>query len=68
MNPALETKLRDMAAPAKPTEEQFATLVAGWDAMFRRLQIGDDQQMAEFDAIMRARVSTGTVSLVADYL
>jgi hypothetical protein len=64
----LAIKLLDMAKLANPTEAQKEALLRGWEAYFRQLQVDLGDQMGEFDAIMRARVQSGVISIVAPRL
>lgn len=66
MTPELESKIRGLAVPADPTEDQIAAVLRGWNELFAHIGVTPDEQEAEFDAIMRARVRAGVVSLVAD--
>jgi hypothetical protein len=65
VTPHLEARIRALASPAHPTEPQLAELLAGWDRLFVALGLSEAQQDAEFDGIIRARVQSGIVSLVA---
>lgn len=66
MTPELELKIRDLAAVARPTEQRLRDIIDGWDDLFRRCCITPAQEDAEFDAIMRVRLSLGIVSIVAE--
>ena len=57
--------LTTLAQPTGPTPAHMEELILGWDAYFERLGIPEARQMEAFDAIIRARVRAGSMSLVA---
>jgi hypothetical protein len=61
----LVRKITAMAQPARPTEGQVEELLGGWSDYFGRMEIPLGQQTEEFDGIMRARVHSGIITLVA---
>lgn len=65
MNEAVAAKIRAMLRPAIISEAQTVLILAGWQRLFDSLQLADHQQMAEFEGVMRARLQSGTISLVA---
>lgn len=65
-NQKLKEQIEDMAAPAKPTHEKLASLISGWDEYFANMGIVDEvEQEQEFHSIVRARLQSGVVSLIA---
>lgn len=68
MHPSLRDQIAGMARDVA-TPEQLETLCAGWDAYFKLMRITDEVgQEEEFNGIMRARVCSGSISLVAPNL
>jgi len=66
MQKKLREQIEGMAAVAKPTQEQLAILVSGWDEYFANMNIVNEvEQEQEFHGIMRARLQSGVISLVA---
>lgn len=66
MSPGVEQRIRDLAAPAHPTADQMQQILRGWEGFFFSLQLMTDlEQEQEFDGIMRARVRSGVISIVA---
>jgi hypothetical protein len=69
MNNDLKQHICGMAEVAKPTQDQLISLVSGWDNYFARMHItGEKAQEQEFHGIMRARLHSGVVSVVAPTL
>jgi len=68
MYPSLRDQIAGMARGVA-TPEQLETLCAGWDAYFEAMRITDEAgQVEEFRGIMRTRVYSGSISLVAPNL
>ena len=66
MYQSLRDHIAGMAGMANPTADQLERLYAGWDAYFAALNIvGEAEQEEEFHGIMRIRVRSGSISLVA---
>ena len=66
MQNKLKKQIEGMAAVAKPTQRQLASLVSGWNEYFAIMNIANDvEQEQEFHGIMRARLQSGVISLVA---
>lgn len=61
----LKDDIRLMASLASPTNEQLNTLLSEWDDYFQKMRIPESSQVVEFQGIMRARVMSGSISLVA---
>lgn len=65
MTPALEAEIRGLAEIARPTERQLLDLLEGWERYFQYLKVRPSRQLEEFRGIMKARVLSGQISLVA---
>ena len=66
MQTKLKEQIEGMAAVAKPTQEQLTYLFSGWDEYFTNMNIANEvEQEQEFHGIMRARLQSGVISLVA---
>jgi hypothetical protein len=65
MNHDAELQIRGLIAVAAPTEEQVLEILVGWERYFERLKVAPTEQLSEINAVMRARVRSGSISVVA---
>jgi hypothetical protein len=65
MNNELKNKILLLAEVAKPTDIQKKELIDNWEKYFNQYSIVDEHQQREFEAVMRARLISGIVSIVA---
>lgn len=64
MDKELRDEMRVLALPATPTDVQMSELLAGWERYFNIFGVPPEKQKEEFDGIVRARVFSGSISLV----
>ena len=63
MSPNLKSEILLLATLAHPTEAERETLIQEWEAYFEALHVELEEE--EFNAIMRARILAGGISLRA---
>ena len=63
MKNELKEHIEGLAAVAKPSQEQLAKLISDWDDYFAAMHVTNEDE--EFHSIIRARLQSGVISLVA---
>lgn len=64
---SLERKILDMLPPSI-NDEKANELIDSWNAYFNQTKIPPEKQEQEFDAIMRAKVQSGSISMTAPHV
>lgn len=65
----LEERIRGMASGSKlATPDRMLEVITDWDLYFYKMQIPPAGEEQEFDGIIRARVLSGNISLLAPEL
>ena len=65
MNNELKERLLGMIPVKNPAQQQINDLIAGWEYYFQVMDIPSAKQEEEFSGILRARLFSGCISLIA---